>query len=106
MFFQDVSIYPAKSREDNLALPFYQDGIRSLALEPGLLRRELETLLDAILRVTSTTAGDDDLVTLLWEAHLEHVELQYVPAEGDLGAGAEERGARRSGRVAGDPPRE
>jgi hypothetical protein len=90
VFFQDASIYPAKSREDNLALPFYQDGIRKLVIEPGLLRRELQTLLDAILRVTSATAGDDDLVTLLWEAHLEHVELQYVPAEGDLGGGATE----------------
>src|SRR5690349_16602436 len=31
----EVSLYPARSREDNLAMPFYRDGIRSIAFEPG-----------------------------------------------------------------------
>ena len=32
----EASLYPAKSRDDNLALPFYRDGIRSLTFRPGL----------------------------------------------------------------------
>src|SRR5262245_49629641 len=30
VLLEDVSLYPAKSRDDNLALPFHRDGVRSL----------------------------------------------------------------------------
>jgi len=81
----EVSLYPARSRDDNLALPFYRDGVRSLTFNPGLLSKELDQVLDAVLQVTGQNFGQDDLVTLLWEAHLSHVEIDYVPAEGDFG---------------------
>ncbi|MBI1798127.1 MAG: HEAT repeat domain-containing protein, partial [Candidatus Eisenbacteria bacterium] len=87
VLFEDVSLYPARSRDDNLALPFFRDGIRSLTLQRGLEARELDALIDGVLHVTGQNAGEDDLVTLLWEAQLPHVDLDYVPAEGDLGAG-------------------
>lgn len=92
VFFEEVSLYPARSRDDNLALPFYRDGIHTLTLTPGIPVSEVETLLDAVLAVTGQNAGDDDLVTLLWEAHLDHVEVDYVPAEGDVGGAAVEGG--------------
>ena len=82
----EVSLYPARSRDDNLALPFYRDGIRSMTLTPGLGTRELDALLDAVLQVTGQNLGQDDLVTLLWEAQLKNVEIDYVPAEGDFGS--------------------
>ena len=81
----ECSLYPARSRDDNLALAFYRDGIHTLSFSPGVTLPEVETVLDAILRVTGQNAGEDDLVTLLWEAHLPHVDLDYVPAEGDVG---------------------
>ena len=34
------SLYPARSREDNLALPFHRDGIRTLTFSPGTTARE------------------------------------------------------------------
>jgi len=82
---EEVSLYPAKSRDDNLALPFFRDGVRGLALQPGVQPREIETLLDAVLHVTSQTQSEDDLVTMLWEAQLEHIEIDFVPTEGDVG---------------------
>src|SRR5258705_3195977 len=81
----EVSLYPARSRDDNLALPFYRDGVRSLTFNPGLMSKELDQVLDAVLQVTGQNFGQDDLVTLLWEAHLSHVEIDYVPSEGDFG---------------------
>ena len=93
----ETSLYPARSRDDNLALPFYQDGIHSLTLSPGIEPGEVEALLEALLSVTGQNLGQDDLVTLLWEAHLDHVDVEYVPSEGDLGAGGEE--AAQSGEV-------
>ena len=83
--FEDVSLYPAKSRDDNLALPFYRDGIRSLTLRRGLEAPEMGALVDAVLRVTGVEASEDDLVTLLWEAGLQHVDLDYIPADSDVG---------------------
>src|SRR5258706_7191602 len=90
VLYDEVSLYPAKSRDDNLALPFYQDGIHALTLSRGIEEPEVEALLDAILQVTGQNLGQDDLVTLLWEAHLDHVDVEYVPSEGDLGSGGEE----------------
>ncbi len=86
---EDASLYLARSREDNLALPFYRDGIRSLTFNAGITKDQVEAVIAAILRVTSPVPTDDDLVTLLWESHLDHVDLDYVPAEGDVGVGQE-----------------
>ena len=84
LLYDEASMYPAKSRDDNLGLPFYRDGIHTLTFHPGVERRETDALVDAVLKVTGQNVGDDDLVTLLWEAQLSHVEMDYVPAEGDL----------------------
>lgn len=52
VLWRDVSLYPARSRDDNLALPFYRDGIRALTFAPGIEPREVEALLECLLRVT------------------------------------------------------
>jgi hypothetical protein len=81
------SLYPARSRDDNLALPFYRDGVQAIHFSPGVALAEIETFLDALLQVSGQHAGEDDLVTLLWESHLQHVDVDYVPAEADMGGG-------------------
>ena len=90
ILFGEISLYPAKSRDDNLALAFHRDGVRALTFHPGIAGRELDALLDAVLLVTGQAQIDDDLVTLLWQANLRHVDVDYVPAEGDVGVGAVE----------------
>jgi HEAT repeat protein len=93
-----VSLYPARSRDDNLALPFYRDGVRTLTFMPGVEPREMESLLDLVLQVTAHTATEDDLVTQLWDAGLNHIDMTYVATEGDVeGEGsAEEAGAEEA----------
>lgn len=81
------SLHPARSRDDNLAYPFHRDGVRGLTLQPGLDAGEVGALVDAVLAVTGPALEDGDLVTLLWEAQLRHVEIDYIPAEGDIGDG-------------------
>ena len=81
-----VSLYPARSRDDNLALPFYRDGIRSISFAEGIEPREIDALVTALLRVTGVDAPqDEDLVTVLWESQLPHISIDYIPAEGDVG---------------------
>jgi len=94
ILYGEVSLHPAKSRDDNLALAFHRDGVRSITFDPGITQRELDALVDALMLVTGQVHIDDDLVTLLWQANLEHVDVDVVPGEGDLGAGtSEETGA-------------
>jgi HEAT repeats len=87
---EGVSLYPAKSRDDNFALPFYRDGVRAITFLPGLLGREVDAVLLALVQVTGPSAGgEDDLVTLLWQSGLEHVDVDFVPAEGEVTPGAD-----------------
>ena len=90
---EGASLYPARSRDDNLALPFHRDGIRGLTFNPGVDARELEVVIDAVLQVSGQNFGQDDLVTLLWEAGLEHIDVDYVPSDGDIGSGEMQAGA-------------
>ncbi len=80
-----VSLHPARSRDDNLAYPFHRDGVRSLTFHPGVDTGEVATLLDRVLAATGVNLDGDDLVTLLWEADLRHVDVDFIPAEGDVG---------------------
>jgi len=89
---EEQSLYLARSRDDNLALPFYRDGIHAIHFSPGIAPAEIETFLDAVLQVSGQNAGEDDLVTLLWESHLPHLDVDYVPAESDMGDGAADAG--------------
>jgi len=95
VLFDEASLYPARSRDDNLALPFHRDGIRGVTFSPGVQASELDVLIDAVLQVSGQNFGQDDLVTLLWEAGLEHVDVDYVPSDGEIG-GAEVPGADAS----------
>lgn len=82
------SLHPARSRDDNLAYPFHRDGVRGLTLNPGVEATEIGVLVDAVLAVTGQNLDDgDDLVTLLWESNLRHIDIDYIPAEGDVGDG-------------------
>ena len=81
------SLYSARSRDDNLAFAFYRDGVRGLTIQPGADERECNALVDSVLSVTGQNLDGDDLVTLLWEANLRHVDVDYIPAEGETGAG-------------------
>lgn len=98
LLYEEQSLYSARSRDDNLALAFHRDGIRSLTLSPGIEPHEVERFLDAILQVSGPNFGQDDLVTLLWEAHMPHLDLDYVPSDGEIGSG-EGQGAGEPGGI-------
>jgi len=92
-------VHAARSRDDNLAGVLHRDGIRILALEPGIEAREVDSLVEQILHVTGASAGDDDLVTMLWDADLPHLVIETVPIEGEADGGSED-GAERAVAVA------
>jgi hypothetical protein len=93
----DVSVYPARSREDNLAQPFHLSGIRTITFLSGIEPSEVESFLDQLLRAGKPLSTDEDLVTLLWEANLPHVEFDYLPTGGDIEGGGGEGHTERTG---------
>jgi len=83
VFCRDQLLYEARSREDNLAAPFFRDGIRTLTFAEGIEPAEVATFLDQVLRVTARGADEEDLVTLLWDAELVHLDMTHVSAQAD-----------------------
>jgi len=83
VLYEGVSLHPARSREDNLALVFFRDGVRAITFQPGIEPQELDQVLNAVLHVSGQAASEDDLVTLLWQADLPHVQVEHISAEGD-----------------------
>src|SRR5262245_3897679 len=106
----DHEIPSTRPGDDNLAAVLHRDGIRVLTLEPGIDARELDALVDLVLKVTGPSAGDDDLVTLLWDADLPHVQVDSVPLEGEADGGMEDEEDSAHGaafpRQGGGPPPE
>src|SRR4051794_17162343 len=47
ILYEGESLYPARSREDNLALPFYRDGIRHITFLQGVPVEQIHALIDA-----------------------------------------------------------
>ncbi len=93
----EASLYPARSREDNLGLPFCRDGIKSLTLLPGVEPGEVDVLVDALLQVTGHAGGDADLVSILWDAELAHLSVDYVSLDAEMEEGGEEGAADEAG---------
>ena len=81
-------VMAGRTREDNLAMPFYRDGLRTLTFTPDTEPRELEVVLDLVLRVTSrANNGSEDLITLLWDADMPHIDMSYMSPETDADLG-------------------
>jgi HEAT repeat protein len=92
LLFQGHPVFQTSSRDDNLPGVLHRDGLRAITLLPGIAPDEIQGFVDVILQVTGPAPGDDDLVTLLWEANLPHVEVSAVPLEGDVDGGDESDG--------------
>ena len=66
---------------DHLPFLFYRDGIRKLTIAAGAPRSEVDTLIQILRDASCGTGSQDDLVTLLWQANLSHIQLEAVPLE-------------------------
>jgi len=66
---------------DQIPFLFYRDGVRRLALRPDTPRGELASLIQILRDASSGSATQDDLVTLLWQANLSHIQIEAVPLE-------------------------
>ncbi len=80
--FEGQCVYHSSAREGSLSLALFRDGVREIALHPGLDREELWDFVNVMKWGTDRREeGPDDVVTLLWERSLRHIEVVCVPLE-------------------------
>jgi hypothetical protein len=87
----DDILWEPEAPLNRIPYQLFSDGIRILALSPGLTQAEFTELL-RILTIDPATelAPEDDLVTMLWDASFEHVMHHAIDsfADGDQQARA------------------
>jgi hypothetical protein len=84
--------------EQQLPFHFYRDGIRRIVILPELPRYQGETLVDALRATGSVLNAEDDLVTLLWQGNLSHIQIETVPIEQTIYLSARRDGPSGDGR--------
>jgi hypothetical protein len=68
---------------DSIPWLLYKDGVRELVFHRGFEEAELLVLLTLMQRARLATAGDDDLLTFLWEHDFSRLQYRYIDlAEG------------------------
>ncbi len=83
---QEETLWEPKPPLDQVCYRLFSDGVRALALCPGLRKEELAELVRILVAdASSEIAPEDNLLTLLWDARFEHVLYEEGDsfAEGD-----------------------
>ena len=75
----DVPIYENPNPEDNFIYKLYMDGVRHLEFLPGLTQPQIDDLLEVFLtNWADPSLFEDDMVTLMWQRHFEHIRYVVV----------------------------
>jgi hypothetical protein len=83
-------VYLERDRERSLAFRMFRDGVRRLTISAGVDWDEILRLLEVLsVRYTGVRQNEDDIVTLLWKAGFQHIEIDavegFVPEDEELG---------------------
>lgn len=70
-----------QSAEEKLPFMFYRDGVRSIRVLPSVPTEDAENFFDALALGCTESPTYEDLVTLLWQANLKHIQVDSVPLE-------------------------
>ncbi len=78
-------VWEPKGMLQNVPFELFADGVRMIAILPGITRDELARLVRLLTLDVGDLAQEDDLVTAFWDAGFEHVLYQAVDmfVEGD-----------------------
>jgi hypothetical protein len=77
-YWEGQRIYEGQHRPADLAFLFYRDGILELSFHPGFEDEELGVFLSLLTRVQRVRDEHDDLITLLWDHDLPHLEYRHI----------------------------
>ncbi|HZJ02278.1 MAG TPA: HEAT repeat domain-containing protein [Thermoleophilia bacterium] len=75
---EDEPVFTTDDLREGIPFILFRDGIRSLTFRPGLGRDEAAELIEALGQAQRVDKADHDLVTILWEWNLPHLEYQVA----------------------------
>ncbi len=81
LLWREREVYSKPLGPDNFAFRFFKDGIRQLALLPGVEEGELAEFMDILAQ--SRQAHDDDLLATLWHRDFKAVRMDYIDLSED-----------------------
>jgi HEAT repeat protein len=71
-------VYRAQSRTESISFLFFKDGVREITFLPGIEGEELERFLGVLQTARHARSDGDDLLTILWEADLDHLQYHFI----------------------------
>ncbi|MFC1769867.1 HEAT repeat domain-containing protein [Nitrospirota bacterium] len=74
IYLGEEVIYSGEGKDENMALFFFRDGLRSLTFERGLESQELQDFLNILSVDFDSDEVEEDIVTLLWEKDFGHIK--------------------------------
>lgn len=75
----EAVVHEDADRERSLPFKLFRDGVRGLRIRDGVTQAEIATLLRILsVRLVGVHRHDEDLVTQLWRADLEHIRHDVV----------------------------
>jgi hypothetical protein len=76
--WEDSVVYTQDARSESIAWTMYKDGVRSLALKPGVEDVEIVRFLSVLQQAKNLQAdAPDDLLTLLWAQDFQFVSYTF-----------------------------
>lgn len=76
--YEDEPVFTTDDLRESIPFILFRDGIRSLTFRNGLGRDEAAELIEALGQAQEVDKADHDLVTILWERNLPHLEYQVA----------------------------
>ena len=67
------------TKEELLPFMFYRDGIRAMTVQPQVGDRDFASFFESMLTAGVGGRVHDDLVTLLWQANPQRIQIEAVP---------------------------
>lgn len=66
-------VFTSDSKEENIALMFFRDGLRGLTFEKDIEPKEYQDFLNILAVDFDSESIEEDMVTLLWEKDFQHI---------------------------------
>ncbi len=76
--YEEEPVFTTDDLRESIPFILFRDGIRSLTFRNGLGRDEAAELIEALGQAQEVDKADHDLVTILWERNLPHLEYQVA----------------------------
>jgi hypothetical protein len=102
LVLDDEVIYLERDWERSLAFKLFRDGVRRVIIQSGVTWEELTRLLEILsIRFVGVRLQEDDILTLLWKASFENIQIEavegFVPLDDEDQAQAGASGAALAG---------